>query len=270
MAGNGTIQPLNIDPQERLRSIVVAMERERWLNIPRGDRHVWVNLVDFTARIVDFDQVTLETRSVVGARATQTPEFSDVMEYMEINPDWTLPRSIVGRDVGRAVLGRRRASGVGRQAGRVVPREYVDMAAYSPTTLPFEVRQAPGPGNPLGEVKFLFPNPMRSICTTRRRGRCSAIRCAPIRMAASACTIRANLPMRCWRRKSVDPVTYYQPIQRTGRQTQVNLVTPVPVHLVYRTAFTSVTGRMNYRNDIYGRDARLYDALVSAGVEVGA
>ena len=67
-----------------------------------------------------------------------------------------------------------------------------------------------------------------------------------------------------------DPVNYYHTIQRSGRQTQVNLVTPVPVHLVYRTAYTSVTGRMNYRNDIYGRDARLYDALISAGVEVGA
>ena len=270
VAGNGTIRQINTDPQARLRSIVVAMERERWLNIPRGDRHIWVNLVDFTARIVDFDQVTLETRAVVGAQGTQTPEFSDVMEYMEINPDWTLPRSIVAEMWGALTSGGAGHLELVDNAGRIVPRELVDIAAYSPTSLPFEVRQAPGPGNPLGEVKFLFPNPYAIyLHDTPSR---SLFRNS-VRAYSHGC-IRLQDPREfayaLLAPQERDPVTYYHTIQRTGRQTQVNLVTPVPVHLVYRTAFTSVTGRMNYRNDIYGRDARLYDALISAGVEVGA
>ncbi|MCB1406730.1 MAG: L,D-transpeptidase family protein [Rhodobacteraceae bacterium] len=270
VAGNATIREINVEPQERLHNIIVAMERERWLNIPRGDRHVWVNLTDFTARIVDFDQVTFETRSVVGSRSNQTPEFSDVMDHLEINPDWTLPRSIVAEYWGALLEGGARHLNLVDGQGNVVPREFVDIGAYSPTTLPFELRQPPGPGNPLGEVKFLFPNPHAIYLhdTPSRSLFGNAVR------AYSHGCIRLQDPREfayaLLAAQEADPVTYYHSIQRTGRETEVYLVTPIPVHLVYRTAFTSVDGRMNYRDDVYGRDARLYDALIRAGVEVGA
>lgn len=270
VAGNATIREINVQPQDRLRNIIVAMERERWMNIPRGDRHIWVNLTDFTARIVDFDQVTFETRSVVGSRANQTPEFSDMMDHLEINPDWTLPRSIVGEYWGALVSGGARHLNLVDGQGNVVPREAVDLSRYSPTTMPFNVRQPPGPGNPLGEVKFMFPNPYaiylhdtpsRSLFGHNVR----AYSHGCIRLQDPREFAYALLAMQ-----EADPVTYYHSIQRTGRETMVYLVTEIPVHLVYRTAFTSVTGRMNYREDVYGRDARLYDALIRAGVEVGA
>ncbi|WP_323019755.1 L,D-transpeptidase family protein [Pararhodobacter sp.] len=270
IAGSATIRAINVDPQERLRAITVALERERWLNIPRGDRHIWVNLTDFVARIVDFDQVTFETRAVVGSRSNQTPEFSDEMEYMEINPDWTLPRSIIGEYWGALSSGGANHLQFVDGAGRVVPREYVNVAAYTPQTLPFEVRQPPGPGNALGEIKFMFPNqyaiylhdtPSRSLFAQDSR-------------AFSHGCIRLQDPREfayaLLARQEADPVTYYHAIQRTGRQTRVPLIDHVPVHLVYRTAYTSVTGRMQYRADVYGRDAILYNALVNAGVEVGA
>lgn len=269
VAGRDTIRQINVDPEERLRSVVVALERERWMNIPRGDRHVWVNLTDFTARIVDFDQVTFETRSVVGARATQTPEFSDVMDHLEINPDWTLPRSIVAEYWGALASGGARHLNLVDGSGRVVPREYVDFARYSPTTLPFNVRQPPGPGNPLGEVKFLFPNPhaiyLHDTPSRSLFGR-------TVRTFSHGC-IRLQDPREfayaLLAVQEQDPIGYYDAIRRSRRETSVYLDNPIPVHLVYRTAFTSVEGRLNFRNDAYGRDARLYDALVRSGVEVG-
>ena len=270
VASDATIREINVEPESRLRNIVVALERERWMNIPRGDRHIWVNLTDFTARIVDFDQVTFETRSVVGSRANPTPEFSDLMEHLEINPDWTLPRSIVAEYWGALVGGGARQLNLVDGQGNVVPREAVDLAAYSPTTLPFNVRQPPGPGNPLGEVKFMFPNPyaiyLHDTPSRSLFGR-------NVRAFSHGC-VRLQDPRdfayALLAEQESDPVSYYLRIQRSGLETQVNLLTPVPVHLVYRTAFTSVTGRMNYRDDVYGRDQRLYDALISAGVEVGA
>ncbi|PVH30524.1 L,D-transpeptidase family protein [Pararhodobacter oceanensis] len=270
VAGSATIREINVAPEERVRNIVVALERERWLNIPRGDRHVWVNLTDFSARVVDFDQVTFQTRSVVGSRANQTPEFSDVMEYLEINPDWTLPRSIVAEYWGALSSGGARHLNMIDGQGNVVPREYVDFARYSPTSLPFNVRQPPGPGNPLGEVKFMFPNahaiylhdtPSRSLFGHSVR----AYSHGCIRLQDPRDFAYTLLGMQ-----EVDPEAYYQRVLRSRQQTRVSLLTPVPVHLVYRTAFTSVTGRMNYRADIYRRDSRLYDALLRAGVEVGA
>ena len=69
-------------------------------------------------------------------------------------------------------------------------------------------------------------------------------------------------------RQEENPVEFFQSILRTGRETRVNLETPVPVHLDYRTAFSDLRGNMGYRADIYGRDAKLWEALVEAGVRL--
>lgn len=268
VAGQATIRAINVSAEERLRSVIVALERERWLNIPRGDRHIWVNLADFTARIVDFDRVTFETVAVVGGQAqdTQTPEFSDQMTYMEINPDWTVPRSIVARSYwGGSMSGFEFID----NRGNVVPREFVDLSGYTPQTMPYDLRMPPGPGNPLGEVKFMFPNPY-AIYLHDSPAR-SLFRTV-VRTHSSGC-VRLQDPREfayeLLSRQEADPVTAYHTIQRSGRQTRLNLEQPVPVHLVYRTAFTSVDGRLNFRNDVYNRDARLYEALIRAGVETG-
>lgn len=269
IAGTATIRAINVSPEERLRAVVVALERERWLNIPRGDRHVWVNLVDFTARIVDYDQVTFETRSVVGARTTQTPEFSDVMDHLEINPDWTLPRSIVAEYWGSLSAGGARHLNLIDGRGNVVPREAVNFAAYTPRNFPFNVRQPPGPGNPLGEVKFLFPNP-HAIYLHDTPSR--SLFGNTVRAYSHGC-VRLQDPRdfayALLAAQEADPVGYYDAIRRSRRETQVYLDQPVPVHLVYRTAFTSVDGRLNFRNDVYRRDERLYEALLQSGVEAG-
>jgi len=268
VAGGETIRQINVEPQERMRNVVVAMERERWLNIPRGDRHIWVNLTDFTARIVDFDTVTFETRSVIGARNTQTPEFSDVMDHLEINPDWTLPRSIIANYWGALASGGANHLNIVDGRGNVVPREYVDFASYSPNTFPYEVRQPPGPSNALGEVKFMFPNPYAIYLhdTPARNLFSHTIR------AYSAGCVRLNDPRafayELLSRQEADPVSYYHAVLNSRRETMVYLEQPIPVHLVYRTAFTDVTGRLNFRADIYGRDAQIYDALVRAGANV--
>jgi murein L,D-transpeptidase YcbB/YkuD len=77
IAGEAVLAEMNVDVKLRLRSVIVAMERERWNNAPRGERHIWVNLCDFSACIVDEDRVTFRTRAVVGAmdEERQTPEF---------------------------------------------------------------------------------------------------------------------------------------------------------------------------------------------------
>lgn len=270
IANNATIQALNVAPEVRLKSVIVALERERWLNIPRGERHIWVNLTDFKARIMDGDRVTFETRSVVGGQSadTQTPEFSHRMTYMEINPDWTIPRSIIERSYwGGLASGGHQYLQIVDERGRVVPREYVDFYGYSPRTFPYEVRQPPGPTNPLGRVKFMFPNPW-AIYLHDSPAR--SLFATVVRTHSSGC-VRLNDPeefaYELLSRQEPDPVGFFQRILQSGQQTRVYLDDPVQIHLEYRTAFTSVEGRLNYRNDVYGRDEVLYRALVAAGVE---
>jgi murein L,D-transpeptidase YcbB/YkuD len=273
VAGPATLEAINTGPEARLPSVLVALERERWMNIPRGERHIWVNLTDFSTRIVDRDRITFETVSIVGdvRHETQTYEFSELMTYMEINPDWTIPREMVARSYLGALQANPNAYGHlqlvdGR--GQVINRSAVNFAAYSARTLPFNLRQPPGPRNPLGKVKFMFPNP-HAIYLHDTPDRHLFDR--EMRALSNGC-IRLQDPEAfahvLLARQVDDPEAHFDRIWRSGEQTRVYLDDPVPVHLVYRTAFTDARGNMNYRADVYRRDSMVFEALQRAGVEL--
>jgi len=274
-AGAGTLLELNIPISSRLQQIIVAMERERWTNQPRGARHIWVNLTDFSAAIMDNDAVTFQTRSVIGALDSdrQSPEFSDVMDHMVINPSWFVPRSIIVGEYLPAMQRNRNAIShifVTDRNGRTVNRNSINFNQYTARSFPFSMRQPPSDSNALGLVKFMFPNvyniylhdtPAKSLF-----GR-------EIRAYSHGC-IRLNDPFEFAHAllavQEPDPVEYFTRILRGGNETRVNLEAPVPVHIVYRTAFTHTTGQLNFRRDVYGRDSRIWEALANEGVAVGA
>ncbi len=268
-----TLAEINRPAEDRLKSVIVALERERWMNFEGGlgKRHIWVNLTDFHARIVDDGKVTFETRSVVGERRPdkRTYEFSDEMEYMEVNPDWTVPRSILGRDYLPRLQRNPNAASYLQMIdsrGRVVPRSAIDFSQYSARNFPFTVRQPPGGDNALGKVKFMFPNPHAIYLHDTPQKNLFA---REQRDYSSGC-IRLNDPFefayQLLMRQMDDPETFFDQLVASGRQTRVDLEEHVPVHLVYFTAFSEADGVMQYRRDIYERDARLFDALVAGGV----
>lgn len=273
VAGQGTLTEINKSIATRLQAVVVAMERERWLPKNRGARHVLVNIPDFTAKIVDQGQITFETRSVVGANKEDrpTPEFSDVMTHMVINPSWYVPRSIVVNEYLPAL--RKNPNAVSHievtdRRGRVINRSAANFAQYSASSFPYSMRQPPSRSNALGLVKFLFPNkyniylhdtPSKSLFDKE------------VRAFSHGC-VRLNDPFdfayALLAPQEDDPKAFFQRKLRTGVETRVNLAEEVPVHIVYRTAFTDSRGRLNFRRDIYGRDAQIWNALQKAGVEL--
>ncbi|WP_323765484.1 L,D-transpeptidase family protein [Marinovum sp.] len=275
VAGPATLRAINVPASERLKSVLVAMERERWLNKPRGKRHILVNIPDFKARIIDDDKVTFETRSVVGKDQPdrETPEFSDVMEYMEINPYWNVPRSIATEEYLPAMRRNRNAAGhlqVIDGRGNIVPRSAINFARYTGRTFPFNLRQPPSNSNALGLVKFMFPNkyniylhdtPAKSLFSRE------------VRAFSHGC-VRLSEPFEfayaLLAKQVDDPVNYFQSRLQSGQNTRVTLEEPVPVHLIYRTAYTDARGRVKFRADIYGRDAQVYRALQNAGVALSS
>lgn len=276
VAGGSTMRAINVGPEERLQSIMVAMERERWLNLPegRGKRHILVNLVDFHAQIIDDDKLTFETKSVVGqnVNSQRTPEFSDIMERMVINPYWFVPQSIIKGEYLPAIRSNPYAAGhlqIVDYQGRVVSRETASAYANS-GNFPFTMRQPPGPGNALGSVKFLFPNKYNIYLHDTPSQHLFS---REVRTFSHGC-IRLDDPhdfaYELLKPQVDDPVSYFQTILKSGENTKVPLETPVPVHLIYRTAFTKAKGHMNYRNDVYGRDAQLWRALNNEGVVLRA
>ncbi len=271
VAGQGTIAEVNKTAQERLQSVIVALERERWFNRDRGRRHILVNIPDFTAKVVDNGKVTFSTRSVVGARQDDrpTPEFSDVMEFMVINPSWYVPRSIVVKEY-LPVL-KKNPFGVKHieitdSRGRKVNRGAVNFAQYNENTFPFAMRQPPSRGNALGLVKFMFPNKHNIYLHDTPAKKLFA---REVRAYSHGCVRLADpfdFAYTLLAKQTRDPEGFFQAKLSTGKEQRVDLKNPVPVHIIYRTAFTTPKGKTNFRRDIYGRDARVWSALQKAGV----
>ncbi|MCA0920890.1 L,D-transpeptidase family protein [Pseudooceanicola nanhaiensis] len=271
VAGPGTIGEINVSMADRLRSVMVAMERERWMNKERGDRHILVNLTDFHAKIIDHGITTFETRSVIGKNIPdrRTPEFSDEMEYLVINPTWNVPRSIAVKEYLPMFQKNPNAAShlnLINARGQVVNRAAVNFSALNARNFPFDIKQPPSSRNALGLVKFMFPNkyniylhdtPSKSLFDREVRDfshGCIRLQ-QPFDFAYALLAVQED-----------DPEAFFQSKLRTGRETRVNLETPVPVHLIYRTAVTEATGKVTYRRDIYGRDARIWEAMQAAGV----
>lgn len=275
VAGKGTISEINVSVQQRLKSVIVAMERERWINMDLGDRHVLVNQADFTAKIIDEGRVTFRTRSVIGKNTSdrRSPEFSDVMEFMVINPSWYVPRSIVTKEYLPKLRNNPNAVShieITDSRGRRVNRANANFSQYSARNFPYAMRQPPSSRNALGLVKFMFPNkyniylhdtPSKSLFDREVR----AFSHGCIRLADPFDFAYALLA-----RQSDDPKGTFQRILKSGRETKVTLDQPVPVHLIYRTAVIDAKGRAEYRRDVYGRDAKIWNALENAGVTLGA
>ncbi len=274
VAGAGTIAEINQTAQTRLGQVTVAIERERWINQPLGKRHIWVNLTDFHVKIVDDGKSSFVTRSVIGMDDPdrRSPEFSDIMEHMVINPTWHVPRSIATKEYLPRL--QRNPYAVGHlnlidRRGRVVPRGAVDFTQFSARTFPFAMKQPPSRSNALGLVKFMFPNryniylhdtPAKELFSREKRDfshGCIRLH-KPFEFAYALLAMQTD-----------DPKGTFHRALDSGRETQINLVDPVPVHIVYRTAFTQAKGRMQYRRDIYGRDAKIMRALEAQGVTIG-
>ncbi|KUP92635.1 L,D-transpeptidase family protein [Tritonibacter horizontis] len=271
IAGEGTLKEVNRPVTDRIKSVIVAMERERWLTPDRGDRHVLVNQTDFTAKIIDKGEVTFVTRSVIGRNShdRRSPEFSDEMEHMVINPSWYVPRSIVTKEYLPKLKNNPNAHSyieITDSRGRVVDRNAVDFTQFTQRSFPFAMRQPPSRSNALGLVKFMFPNkyniylhdtPQKSLFG--REVRAFSHGCIrlqdPFDFAYALLAVQED-----------DPKGFFQSVLNSGKETKVELETKVPVHIIYRTAFVSEDGRAEFRRDVYGRDAKIWEALERAGV----
>ncbi len=271
VAGPGTISELNRSASDRLKAVYVALERERWLPKERGDRHILVNQADFSAKIIDDGLVTFETRTVIGKNThdRRSPEFSDEMEHMVINPSWYVPRSIITKEYLPKLQSNPNAVGhiqITDRSGRQVNRGAVDFTQFNARNFPFAMRQPPSQSNALGLVKFMFPNqyniylhdtPQKSLFAREVR----AFSHGCIRLAQPFEFAYALLA-----KQEEDPKAFFHRILATGGETTVPLETHVPVHLIYRTAYIGPKGEVQYRRDVYDRDRKIWEALQKAGV----
>jgi murein L,D-transpeptidase YcbB/YkuD len=270
--GPGTMKALNASVEQRLKQVIVNLERERWINRSRGKRHIIVNLANFSLNVYDNDNVTFTSKVVIGKIGKErTPEFHDQMTHMVVNPTWHVPSSITSKEYLPIMKTDpefliSRGMRMYDDSGVVVNPEDVDFAEYDEKTFPYSIKQRPSKSNALGLVKFMFPNryniylhdtPSKNLFNRE------------VRAFSHGC-VRVQKPFefayKLLANQTSDPKSVFHSLLNTGDEHYVDLQNPVPIYLNYRTVFFDENGRMNYRNDIYGRDKNIFNALSKAGV----
>ncbi len=255
----------NRSDTSKIEQLVLNMERMRWMPRDFGDRYVLVNQPAFELRVYDDGEVIHTARVVVGKPRNQTPAFSDTIRIVEFNPYWNVPQSIAVKEMLPQL--RRDPGYLARQGyqvlnsnGHVINSRSVNWWRMGGSRLPVRIRQPPGRSNALGEVKFLFPNkhavylhdtPAKKLF--ERNARAFSHGCVRVQNAREFADVL--LKPEGW-----SPNRIAQAIGN-GRNQSLKLDHKINVHLVYLTAWPDEDGVIRYRNDIYGRDARLERAL---------
>ena len=271
VAGPKTLAQLNgANTGPQTRRLMIAMERMRWLNgHDLNTRMIWVNIPSYMAEIREGGQTTFETRVVVGKSDPdwETPEFSETMEFVVPNPRWNVPRSIAAQSYLSKLRANRYAVAhldVVDRNGRVIPRDNIDFNKYSDRNFPYTLRQKPSDDNALGKVKFMFPNPWNIyLHDTPSKGLFGNAN----RAYSHGC-VRIGKPFdlayELLRGNSDDPRALFERVLSEGEERWIKLQEPLPIHLVYFTTIPGPDGQLRTYPDVYGRDARLWDAMQKA------
>jgi murein L,D-transpeptidase YcbB/YkuD len=271
-----TLSALDVPVGERIRQLEINLERWRWLPGDLGGRYVLINVPDFRLQVVEGGRVVLAMRVIVGKAHSKTPVFSDQMTYLVLNPSWTLPDSIVTHEIAPQVaahpdyLQRKglqvvkvRGKGEDESAFDVAHLDAARVAELGRPGSPYRLRQPPGGDNPLGRIKFMFPNRFDVYLHDTPSGKLFA---RTERDFSHGC-VRLEKPLELAEYLLRDnPRWTPQAIADTiasGRLTTVAVPRPLPVHILYLTAWVDKDGTVEFRDDVYGHDAALAAALAA-------
>jgi murein L,D-transpeptidase YcbB/YkuD len=250
-----TVEVLNgrsSDPQTDI--IIANMERWRWMPRDLGNTYVIVNLPDYTLRVIRQGKQVWMTRIVVGKPATPTPIMSAQMKSISVNPTWNVPDSIAANEYLPLL----------QQDPTILQRMGLQVS-YNPDGT-IHLSQPPGEQNALGQLRFNFPNKFLVYQHDSNQKQFFA----NDRRAESHGCMRVQ-----------DPVKYAEvllSIVRSGEgytqdrirkmfgayETDIQFPTFIPVHLTYQTALVDDQGKLEFREDIYGRDQALLAILNGA------
>ncbi|HVZ13733.1 MAG TPA: L,D-transpeptidase family protein [Bauldia sp.] len=260
MLGKASLAVLNAVPANPVSTILVNMERWRWMPQDLGPFYVRVNIPNFNLDIYRNDKVIFTTRIVVGQTDKQTPIFSDEIETADVNPTWNVPSSIATKEMLPKAIANP-ASLAGYQVfenldGSFRPVDPMQVDWSSVDMRRIQIKQPPGDDNALGSIKFLFPNPYAVYLHDTPS---KSFFQRDYRALSHGC-MRVQNP---WDFAAVllqdDPNVSVAKLKALvgGRETAVALTHKIPVHITYFTAWIDDSGELQLRNDLYGHDKEM-------------
>lgn len=262
-----TRRALNVPADRRVRQIELNLERGRWLPHDLGPRYLMVNSAGFEVRVVEGDSLVRRLRAVVGSRFTPTPVFADTVSYLVLNPTWRVPADIAAEEILPRVAVdpqflRRGGYRLVGPSGRALDPAAIDWGEFDDLErVPFRVEQIPGPGNALGRVKFMFPNPynvyLHDTPETRLFAETSRARshgCIRIENALWLAELLLTRDERWTTERIAEGLA-------AREETTIGLRHRLPIYVEYWTAWAARDGSIHFREDVYGRDDALDRAL---------
>lgn len=271
--GKNTFNALNVPVKARIDQIVINMERYRWLEgVSTDKRFIVVNIAGFKTFAVQQNKVELSMASIVGTVYHQTPVFSDMVEYIEFNPFWTVPPSIARNEMLPKL--KKDSNYLKKQKMRLFQGWNDDSQEVDSTTVnwksmsargmnQYRIRQDPGPLNALGTLKIMFPNkysvylhdtPSHNLFSRDARD-----------LSHGCIRLSEPVQMASWvlgGEESGWGIEAVKEVVASGKRRVVNLEQSIPVHILYRTAVVSSDGKfIQFFEDVYGRDKLLANAL---------
>ena len=269
--GGATLSALNVPVERRIRQIELNLDRYRWLPDEFADRYILVNIPDFRLRAYDGSRESFEQRVIVGDEyQNATPVFADSMTYLVFRPEWNVPSSILVNEMLPKLqddiydLAGHGFEVVDTEADTLVrDPSSIDWDDEDTVDLRYRVRQRSGENNSLGLVKFMFPNRFNIYLhdTPARK-----LFDRPVRTLSHGC-VRVENPVQLadfvldgqdgWDEGKIRAAMEDSSGSR-GRT--VPLERPVPVYLLYLTAFMR-DDELHFRNDPYGKDRRAFARL---------
>src|SRR6185312_6006808 len=253
--GNATVDLINGPSREKeLDTLLVNLERWRWIDHTlRGNTYVMVNVPDYSLKLVKDGQEYWKTRIVVGQPSKPTPLISPDMKFITVNPTWNVPPSIIAREY-LPVL---------RQDPTALDRIGLKLTHNPDGTV--RIYQPPGERNALGRIRFNFPNkflvyqhdtPDKQLFSHDKRAYshgCMRVQ-NPLTYAEKLLSI--ELPNQNYSEAKIKSML-------GNNEMNIDFPKPLPVHITYQTAFVDDAGQLEFRDDVYGIDARMLKAMKS-------
>jgi murein L,D-transpeptidase YcbB/YkuD len=257
--GGRTLEEMNVSTETRLKMVLLNLERMRQQGDKFEPRHLVVNIPSQEAKVIDNGKVAFWSKAIVGKVDRKTPTLDSVIKLAKFNPEWNAPHKIASNDeVRRARADPNFLTSHGFTVydgnGMEVDPQSIDWTSVGPGNFPYRLVQQPGPENALGPVKLDFPNPesvylhgtnQKELFAKQDRyfsSGCMRLQ-KPIDMAAFLLSDDPN-----WQRDHIDQVV------AAGKTVLVPLKTPMPIHVVYMTAWVDEDGVMQFRKDMYRYD----------------
>lgn len=263
--GPATVAAMNVPVQARIDQIKVNLERARWVLHDLPEDVVIVDITGFEVSYRREGKIVWSTLAQVGTPFRETPVFKDQIRYLEVNPTWTVPPTILQKDILPQLAKdpsslQQKNMQVLTHDGNYVDPTTIDWSQYPQKRFPYLLRQNPGPNNALGRIKFMFPNkhlvylhdtPSRNLFERDQRAFSSG--CIRIMHPFELAELLLDDPQ--WTQSRIEELV------ESKKTTRINLSKPVAVILMYWTVNIADDGGILFKADIYNRDAAVLAGL---------